>query len=87
MHEVVPLQELQGAIDRDRRRHMPLAAEAAEDVVGADRGVARGNDLENATPLRRQASVLLGAALLRPRHHDGQAAGMIVIGRRKNRSG
>lgn len=41
MHEVMALQELQGAINRDRRRRMPLAAEAAEDIVGADRGVAR----------------------------------------------
>src|SRR5512132_173626 len=87
MHEVVPLQELQGAVNQDRRRRMPFAADVPEDVIGADRGVARGDDLEDATPLRRQANVALGAALLRPRHQHCQAVPMIVIGGWENHVG
>src|SRR5215510_12598599 len=77
-------QEIERAIDRDRRRPRPLAGHALHDLVGAERAVAFGQRLQHLAAERREPLAAGGAQRLGMRHGLGAAAAMVVIGRRKD---
>jgi hypothetical protein len=88
MNQAVLQQELQRSVNGDGSPCIPLSdAESADDIVGTDSAVTGGDDLEDATPVRRQSGIALHALLFRPRHHRGDTSLVIVITFRENRFG
>ena len=80
VHQAVLSQKLQGPVDRDGSRRMPLCvAEPIDDLVGADGRMAAGDNLEDATPALGQPCISPRALLLRPRHQQGKTSSVIVI--------
>jgi hypothetical protein len=83
MDETVVPQEIEGAIDRDRRWPRPMR-QALHDLVGAQRSVTGKERFEHVTAHRRQPLRARRAELFRVRDRGAGAAAVIVVRRRKN---
>ena len=81
--EAVFHQEIQRAVDRDRRRPRHRLGEFVDHLIGAERTVAGQQRLQHLTPDRGEFLRPLGADLLGMRDGVRGAAAVIVIGRGK----
>src|SRR5262249_61723500 len=79
----VPDQELDRAVDRDRRPPRPGLRKPIHQLVGAERLMARCQDLEHLAAQWRQARLACRAERLGVRQGPRAAMAMIVLGPRE----
>src|SRR5690348_16445763 len=84
MHETLLTQEIEGAIDGDRRRSPAVLGEPVDQFIGAERLMAGEQGLQNTPAHRREALPACGAELLRMRDGIARATAVIVCRVRKN---
>ena len=85
MDETVVAQKIERAIDRDRRRPV-LVRQPLDDLVGAERLVARQQRFQHLAAHRRQPLRARRALRFGMRDRRAGAALVIVVGRRENRA-
>ena len=76
-------QEIEGAVDGDRRRGPAAVGKAIDDLVGADGTVAFGDDLQHPPPLRGQPRLPGVAQPFRVGEDGAETPMVIVVGARK----
>ncbi len=74
-------EELECAVHRHRAGGTPGARQAAQDLVGAERGVAGPDDLEDLPAGRREREAAIRADALRRLQGGAPAGGVVVVGR------
>src|SRR6185437_2181800 len=84
MHETLLAQEIERAINRDRCRPRAAHRQPVDQLIGAERGVARQQRLQHAAADRRQTLGACGADRLGVADGVAGAALMVVTGRREN---
>jgi len=76
----LPLEKLEGPVDRRRRRPAPTLPELFQQRVGADRLVAAPDQFQHLAPQRRQPQAALAAEPLRRRHGAVDTLGVATAG-------
>src|SRR6185437_14355176 len=85
VHEALLAQEVERAVDRDRRRPAAVVGEAVDQVVGAERLVTGEQRLQHRPADRRQALVARLAERLGVRDRVTGAAAVVMTGGREDR--